>query len=314
MARPLLLVKFACYAVACLLFAGCAGPSTSTSATLPGAALTTQAPWSTEAPDAASSQTLFVLRDTSRQMVGRIQQLPRFEQREALLVWLMLDLQRRGVTQLEAPLAAESIFDANLQDALWTIEDPNSPEFRREYLVHHDPAGVSLLFEMTGPEQALATSRDERIALYKTLELPAPPTTELPSQTAPCAQTSEEPGLISVNCPGQLLTIQRRDLTLPYPTTREDLLTQFKAITATSNATDIAEVQIVGDLNDERGLVLELVQREASPLVEITHLHRWHIKGTSVTMLAASTPTLLLPKEDARATLDRCDALTGASD
>ena len=46
-------------------------------------------------------------------MVGRIQQLPRFEQREALLVWLMLDLQRRGVTQLEAPLAAESIFDAS---------------------------------------------------------------------------------------------------------------------------------------------------------------------------------------------------------
>jgi|GEM_PF-4256692 len=309
MVRSLVPVQIACCMTACLLFIGCAGPTTSPSATLPGATLTTQAPWTASAPEAPESNTLFILRDASRQMAGRIQLLPSFEQREALLVWLMLDLQDRGVTTLEDPLAAASIFDTNLQDVIWTFPDPSSPQFQREYIVHHTPDGTSLLFEMVGPEDMLAASRQERIALYKTLELPAPKSTEQPLADSSCSRDVKEPGLLHVRCPDKLLSIERRELSLPYATTREDLTEQFKEESSQGHHTGVIKIIVTLPDADKDALTLERVRKQSGPLVEMTHLYRWQVEGTSVTMIAASIPTLLIAGEE-MTLLEQCDALT----
>lgn len=285
-----------------LLATGCAGPTIVQSSALPGASITTSETW--RAVDGKDSEQthLFTLQDTSRQMAGRVRLLPDFEQREALLVWLMLDLQEVGISSLDGPnpLEPASLLSDDASDALWLAKDPAQPEFYREYLIHHEAGGASLLFEMVGPKDALDASREQRLALYRTLELPASTTETQTKESRDCVAAqgdgAEHGTVTAITCDERLLVANHHVVDMPYPTTREDLVEQFTERTQGSTSL-VGEIAVA--TREDGSIILEKHERSPMPLVEITHLHRWRVVGAQVTMTTISLPTLMLDQTPA---------------
>lgn len=209
-------------------------------------------------------------------MQARVQRLPElFPDQGALERWLKLALQDQGVTSLSNVALTEHPFST-----VWIAAADGSAQ-ATEYVLLTTTA-PPLLFETVATPAALDASRPQRFAMFQSVTLPAPAPQEL---VPTCQREVLGPYEERQWCPAWLIASHHRDLTLPYPTTPQDVHAQFVAQQVPG--AQGGEVSVFEEGGD---MILEKTLRSKEALISRTHLYRWRVRGARIIQTALTLP------------------------